>query len=49
MHQPEEATQKAKELLQMIVAKSAKLCPLSRVGSRGQEARAGPRRGPLRE
>ena len=28
MHQPEEATQKAKELLQMIVAKSAKLRPL---------------------
>jgi heterodisulfide reductase subunit A-like polyferredoxin len=28
MHQPEEATQKAKELLRMIVAKSAKLRPL---------------------
>jgi heterodisulfide reductase subunit A len=28
MHQPEEATQKAKELLQMIVAKSANLRPL---------------------
>ncbi len=28
MHQPEEATQKAKELLQMIVAKSANLHPL---------------------
>ena len=48
MQQPKEATQKAKELLQMIVAKSQTLAASSRADLRDQETRPCDRRGALR-